>query len=156
MFDDQGAAIKEAPPSMPVRVIGWSDAPDSGANFKVVKNAREAEQMAEEELSRLKKATAATAAIRPDVTLDTLFKNIAATQQKVLKIIIKTDVFGSTEAVRHVLDGIKSQKASLEVVSSDVGLVTKNDVLMASLKTESLRWRSIMASASRHLVSFTN
>ncbi len=133
MFDDKGQAIKEAAPSTPARVIGWnSGAPDSGATFKVVKNAREAEKIAEEEQQRLKKEASTAAAAAPkDLSVDQLFANIAATQQKTLKVIIKTDVFGSSEAVRHVLEGIKSNKVSLEIVSTDVGLVTKNDVLMA-------------------------
>ncbi len=131
MFDDQGKNLKEAPPATPVRVIGWSGAPDSGAAFKVVKNARDAEKMAEEEEHRLKKITTTSDAAPKQISVESLFANIAATQQKTLKVILKTDVFGSSEAVRHVLEGIKSTKVSLEVVSSDVGLVSKNDVLMA-------------------------
>jgi translation initiation factor IF-2 len=131
MFDDQGNNLKEAPPATPVRVIGWSGAPDSGAAFKAVKNAREAEKMAEDEEHRLKKITTTSDAAPKQVSVESLFANIAATQAKTLKVILKTDVFGSSEAVRHVLEGIKSTKVSLEVVSSDVGLISKNDVLMA-------------------------
>jgi translation initiation factor IF-2 len=132
MFDDQGKNIKEAPPAMPVRVIGWSGAPDSGAEFKAVKNAREAENLAEEAQHLIRKTTGVADAAPKEVSVESLFANIAATQAKVLKLIIKTDVFGSTEAVRNVLEGIKSSKVSLEIVSTDVGLVSKNDVLMAS------------------------
>jgi translation initiation factor IF-2 len=132
MFDDQGNNLKEAPPATPVRVIGWSGTPDSGAQFKAVKNAREAENLAEEAQQALKKATTIADAAPKEVSVEQLFANIAATQQKTLKVIIKTDVFGSSEAVRNVLEGIKSTKVSLEIVSTDVGLVTKNDVLMAS------------------------
>ena len=131
MFDDQGRPLKEAPPATPVRVIGWSGTPDSGATFKVVKNTREAEKLAEEEQYRLKKITTTADSAPKEVSVDTLFANIAATQQKTLKVIIKTDVFGSTEAVRNILEGIKSAKVSLEIVSTDVGIITKNDVLMA-------------------------
>jgi translation initiation factor IF-2 len=131
MFDDQGRSIKEAPPSTPARVIGWTGTPDSGTTFKVVKNAREAEKLADEEQYRLKKITTTADAAPKENTLDSLFANIAATQQKVLKVIIKTDVFGSTEAVRNILEAIKSTKVSLEIVSTDVGIITKNDVLMA-------------------------
>ena len=131
MFDDQGKPLKEAPPATPVRVIGWSGTPDSGAAFKVVKNAREAENLAEEEQQRLKKITTTSDAAPKEISVDQLFANIAATQAKVLKLIIKTDVFGSTEAVRNILENIKSTKVSLEIVSTDVGIITKNDVLMA-------------------------
>ncbi len=132
MFDDQGNNVKEAGPATPVRVIGWSGTPDSGATFKAVKNTREAEKLAEEEQLRVKKMATTAAAVPKEVSVEQLFANIAATQQKMLKLILKTDVFGSSEAVRNVLEGIKSAKVSLEIVSIDVGLVTKNDVLMAS------------------------
>ncbi len=131
MFDDKGANIKEALPSTPVRVIGWSGAPDSGAQFRVVKNAREAENLADEARMLQKKQTTAEDAAPKNVSVDQLFADIAANQSKVLKVIIKTDFFGSTEAVRHVLENIKSNKVSVEIVSTDVGLITKNDVLMA-------------------------
>jgi translation initiation factor IF-2 len=132
MFDDQGRPIKEALPSMPVRVIGWSGTPDSGATFRGAKNAREAENLAEEEAHRLKKEVTTVDSAQKDISIEHLFANIAATQQKVLKVIVKADVFGSAEAVKQILEGIKSAKVSLEIVSSDVGLVTKNDVIMAA------------------------
>ncbi len=131
MFDDQGRPLKEAAPATPVRVIGWSGTPDSGASFKVVKNAREAEKLAEEEQLRIRKVATSAAAVPKEVSVEQLFANIAATQAKVLKVIIKTDVFGSSEAVRAILEGIKSSKVQLEIVSIEVGLVTKNDILMA-------------------------
>jgi translation initiation factor IF-2 len=132
LFDDQGRPIKEAPPSMPVRVIGWSGTPVSGSAFRGAKNARDAENLAEEEAHRLKKEETTVASAPKDISVEHLFANIAATQQKVLKVIIKADVFGSAEAVRQILEGIKSAKVQLEIVSTDVGLVTKNDVIMAA------------------------
>ncbi|MEO6995917.1 MAG: translation initiation factor IF-2 [Lacunisphaera sp.] len=132
MFDDQGNNIKEAPPAMPVRVIGWSGAPDSGAKFVSAKNAREAERQAEEASDLLKKTNVTDAAVPKDTSLDALFANIAAAQAKTLRIVLKSDVFGSLEAVKNILDGIKSAKVSLDVVASDVGIISKNDVLMAS------------------------
>jgi translation initiation factor IF-2 len=132
MFDDQAKNVKEATPGTPVRVIGWSGTPDSGASFKVVKNAREAEKIAEDEQQRIRKVATTAAAVPKEVSVERLFANIAATQAKVLKVIIKTDVFGSSEAVRNILEGIKSTKVTLEIVSIEVGLVTKNDVAMAA------------------------
>jgi translation initiation factor IF-2 len=131
MFDDQGNTLKEAPPSTPVRIIGWSGAPDSGHQFRSVKNPREAEKLAEEIQHEARKEASTLAAVPKNVSVEQLFADIAATQAKTLKVIIKTDVFGSSEAVRNVLENIKSNKVSLEIVSTDVGLVTKNDVLMA-------------------------
>jgi len=132
MFDDQGNTIREAPPAMPVRVIGWSGSPDSGAKFITVKNAREAERLAEEAEDLLKKSTVTEDAVPKDISIDALFANIAATTAKVLRVVLKSDVFGSLEAVKNVLEGIKSAKVSLDIVAADVGVISKNDVLMAS------------------------
>ncbi len=132
MFDDKGQNLKEAPPSTPVRVIGWSGTPDSGSRFLAVKNAREAENLAEEEQHRVRKEAVTAAAAPKDISIDALFANIAATQEKVLRVVIKSDVFGSLEAVRNVLENIKSTKVKLDIVAADVGIISKNDVLMAS------------------------
>jgi translation initiation factor IF-2 len=131
LFDDRGEAVKEAPPSTPVKIIGWSGPPDSGASFKVVKNAREAERLAEEEQDRLNKETVTFDSKPKEISVEKLFAEIAASQQKTLRVVLKCDVFGSVEAVRNILDGIKSQKVSLEIVSGEVGLIGKNEVLMA-------------------------
>jgi len=131
MFNDRGESVKEAPPSTPVKIIGWSGTPDSGATFRAVKNAREAEKLAEEEQERLKKELVLQDSKPKEVSVEKLFAEIAASQQKTLRVVLKCDVFGSIEAVRHVLDGIKSQKVALEIVSGEVGMVDKNDVLMA-------------------------
>jgi len=132
MFDDQGRNIKVAPPSTPVRLIGWSSTPDSGATFRTAKNARDAEDQAETERLRLRQVATRAASAPKEVSVDQLFANIAASQTRTLKVILKTDVFGSTEAVRNVLESIKSDKVQLDIISAEVGLVTKNDVLMAS------------------------
>ncbi len=132
MFDDQGKNLKEAGPATPVRVIGWSGTPDSGANFTTAKNAREAEDLAEEEADRLKKSAANKAAAPKEVSVEALFANIAATQAKTLKLVIKSDVYGSAEAVRGMVEAIHSDKVSVEIVANEVGLVTKNDVQRAS------------------------
>jgi translation initiation factor IF-2 len=97
-----------------------------------VKNAREAERLAEEEQDRLNKETVTLDSKPKEISVEKLFAEIAASQQKTLRVVLKCDVFGSVEAVRNILDGIKSQKVSLEIVSGEVGLVGKNDVLMAS------------------------
>jgi translation initiation factor IF-2 len=130
MFDDRGETVKEAAPSTPVKIIGWSGTPDSGATFKSVKNAREAERLAEEEQAP-EQGTVTLDSKPKDVSVEKLFAEIAASQQKTLRVVLKCDVFGSIEAVRNILDGIKSQKVSLEIVSGEVGLIGKNDVLMA-------------------------
>jgi translation initiation factor IF-2 len=132
MFDDQGKPIKEAPPATPVRVIGWSGTPDAGAIFTSAKNAREAETQAEATADDLKNRVTTKAAEPKEVSIEALFASIAATQAKVLKLVIKSDVFGSAEAVRGMVEGVQSAKVSSEIVACEVGVVTKTDVQRAS------------------------
>lgn len=132
MFDDAGKNLKSAPPATPVRVIGWSGTPEAGAIFTTAKNARTAESEASETADELKKQVVTKAAEPKEVSVEALFANIAATQAKVLKLVIKSDVYGSSEAVRGMIEGIQSEKVSAEVVANEVGVVTKTDVQRAS------------------------
>jgi len=131
MFDDQGKSVKEAGPSSAVRVIGWSGTPECGGVVAAAKNEREAKRIAEEAEFELKKLNAAAAAA-PKASLASLLEDIKSQTRRVLRIVVKADVFGSVEAVAAALGTIKSDKVSLEIVASDVGQISKNDVLMAS------------------------
>jgi len=112
-------------------VIGWNGTPDSGATFKVVKNAREAEKWQRKSNIVSRRLQRPPTPHPKSVSVDTLFANIAATQQKTLKVItVRPTCFGSTEAVRNISKA-SSTKVSLEYVSTEVGIVPKNDVLMA-------------------------
>ncbi|HEX9783670.1 MAG TPA: translation initiation factor IF-2 [Opitutaceae bacterium] len=137
MFDDKGKPVKSAAPSEAVRVIGWSGTPECGAIVETVKNDRDAKRIAAEREFELKKQAGAAPAGKP-ASIENLFQAIAAQKAKVLRVIVKADVFGSAEAVVSSLTGIKSDKVSLEVVASDVGPIDKNDVLMASAAKASI------------------
>ena len=132
LFNDKGEQVKEAGPATPVKIIGWSATPDAGTLFKVVKNEREAKALAEAAEHALRKVAGTAAATPKDISVEKLFAEIAATHKPLLKVVAKCDVFGSGEAVRTLLEGIKSDKVGLEIVTSEVGQISKNDVLMAS------------------------
>jgi len=131
MVNDQGKQIKSAPPSTPVKVVGWSGAPEAGATLQVVKNEREAKRMADENRHESQKAHRESSETQPR-DLDALFAAINETQQKALKVVIKGDVHGSVEALIGSLEGIPSEKVNLEVIASDVGPINPNDVILAS------------------------
>ncbi|MCH8473827.1 MAG: translation initiation factor IF-2 [Opitutales bacterium] len=132
LFDDKGKNLKAAPPSTPVRIIGWSDAPEAGATFKVVKNEKVAKAEAAENLEIRKRTSVAEEPQEAAPTVDDLFAAIASTQKKTLRAVLKCDVQGSLEAVKGMLEAIQSDKVDVEVVAGDVGLITKNDVMVAS------------------------
>lgn len=131
MVNDQGKQIKSAPPSTPVKVVGWSGAPEAGATLQVVKNEREAKRTAEENRHEAQKVHNESSEKQPR-DLDALFAAINETQQKALKVVIKGDVHGSVEALIGSLEGIPSEKVNLEVIASDVGPINPNDVILAS------------------------
>ncbi len=132
MFDENGRQVKAAPPSTPVRVIGWSGAPESGDEFTAVKNEREAKRLAEEAAHEARKEDAIAAPAPRANTLDDLFSKIASQKKKTLYLVVRCDVHGSMEAVCSTLYGIKSDKVDIDIVQSDVGMISQRDVLMAS------------------------
>ncbi|GHC09103.1 translation initiation factor IF-2 [Cerasicoccus arenae] len=133
MLDENGQKVKSAPPSTPVRIMGWSDAPDSGSYFLEVKNDKVARRIAEENAEEMRQELLSKQVKdNAPMDLDQFLGLIDEKQQKTLSVIVKADVHGSMEAVIGMLESIKSDKVSLRVIVSDVGLVSKNDVVLAS------------------------
>ena len=136
MIDDQGQQIKQAPPSTPVNILGWSGVPESGGVFARSKNEREARREAEEfeQLSKLVvPVPEAEGEGEPVVTgVDALFAAISRSKSAAYRVILKADVGGSLEALRETLELITSDKVLLEILQSDVGQITKNDIKMAN------------------------
>jgi len=133
MVDEYGKPMKTALPATPVRIAGWDCPPRAGQEFETVKNEREARRIAEERLSdekRQQPEDEENPAVPMDV--DAFLRSIDATKKQVFKIIIKCDVHGSGEAIVDMLEEIQSEKVDLEVINWDVGLVNKNDIMMAS------------------------
>ncbi len=137
LLDENGRALREAGPSTPVRVVGWSGTPDAGDVFREVKNEREAKRLAEANELERKKLEAAQ---RPEVaaSVEELFAAIERTQKKTFPVLVKADVYGTAEALATSLQAIKSDKIDLEVVDMGVGDITRNDVLMASAANASI------------------
>ena len=133
MHDDLGKAVKEAGPSTPVKVIGWSDAPESGSTYETVKNEREAKRVAEETLESRKKKEEEDrlAAKSAGSNLDDLFSAIESTRKTNFNVILKADVHGSLEALTGMLQELPSDQVELKVVGKGVGMITKKDVELA-------------------------
>jgi translation initiation factor IF-2 len=133
MVDDRGEPVKEATPSTPVRLLGWSGAPEAGAKFQVVKNERIAKAEAETAAQVAKRAALGDGSPTTQVNdLNALLQAIHETKQKVFRCIVKGDVHGTVEALEGCLRELKSDKVSLEIVGSEVGPIGKNDIIMAS------------------------
>ena len=134
MIDDQGQQIKQAPPSTPVNILGWSGVPESGGIFACSKNEREARREAEdfEQLSNVVVPEPEEEGEKSETSgVEALFAAISRSKSAAYRVILKADVGGSLEALRETLQLITSDKVLLEILQSDVGQITKNDVKMA-------------------------
>ena len=136
MTDADGNQLKDAPPATPVRVTGWSDVPASGTKFSTQKNEKSAKRCAEENIQVRKLHDAASTQQQNTeggaATVEDLFAAIENQQKKCLRVIVKSDVHGSTEALVQALKAIESDKVELDVISKGVGHITKNDITLAS------------------------
>lgn len=131
LLNDCNKPIREAPPSSPVKIIGWTDIPAVGAEFYAVKNEKLARQAVEENIEAEKQAHAAVDTQDEIVDIDQLFSAMSAEEEKVLKVIVRADVQGSAEALVGCLSSIDSKKVKLEIIDSGVGALSKNDIELA-------------------------
>ncbi|TKW61943.1 MAG: translation initiation factor IF-2 [Blastochloris viridis] len=130
LVNDKGQNVKEAGPSMPVEILGLQGVPQAGDQFIVCENERIAKEAASQrDQNERERAQAAR-----KMTLENLMERMAAEGQKDLNVIVKADVQGSTEAIAFALDQLNAdqQQVRVKVISSGVGVITENDVNLAS------------------------
>lgn len=122
-----GKRIKEAGPSMPVQITGFSAAPSAGETLKVVKSEKEAKNLAALEAKR---ATTRKASVKTS-GLSKLTSSIKAAHAQNIAIVLKADVQGSLEAIKNQIAKIKTDKGQINVVSDGLGDINESDVLSA-------------------------
>ncbi len=129
MTDDKGNKIKEAGPSVPVEIVGLSEAPEGGEIFYAVSDERAARDVVEARKQKIKDETVKA---QSQVSLDDLFAQISEGNMKTLNIIVKADVQGSVEAVRQSLEKLSNEEVKVKVIHGAVGGVNESDVMLAS------------------------
>ena len=129
MSDEHGKVVKEAGPSMPVQVVGFSGLPEAGDFMNVVESERIAKDIASHRESKLRGRMEAP---KPRVTLEDLFAEAGEGGVKELNVIIKADTQGSAEALRDSLLQLPTDKVKLSVLHAAVGAVTESDVQLAA------------------------
>jgi translation initiation factor IF-2 len=129
IFNDLGEKIEKAFPAQPVEIIGFESMPNAGDPFQVTESEKHARQIGgkRQELKRLE----ASKSIKK-VTLDNLYDTISQGEVKELKIILKADVQGSAEAVKASLEKLSNQEVRVNIIQSQAGAITENDVRLAS------------------------
>jgi len=130
MFDENGRPVREAGPSRPVQVLGWSHVPEAGDELRGLTDERQARHIAQEREARMRAAE--FAATRPGATLADLLTQARAEAMPTLNVIVKADVQGSLEAILDALDKIPQSEVRVQVIHRGVGGITENDVSLAA------------------------
>ena len=129
MVNDKGRRVKTAGPSTPVEILGLSEAPSGGDNFRVVKDEKLARDVAEAR-RREQKENQFNSTVK--VSLDNLFSQIDEGNMKELDVIIKADVQGSVEAVRQSLEKLSNDEVRVRAIHGGVGAINESDVMLAN------------------------
>jgi len=130
LINEEAKRLKQAGPSVAVKVLGLNGVPEAGLEFSVVEDEKAARELAEQRSEDAKALGQESA--RAKVTLESLFAQLASSTSKVLKLVVKADTQGSVEAIVGALKKIESDKVSLEIIHSAVGTITESDVALAS------------------------
>ena len=123
MINYEGKMVNEAFPSMPVEILGMHDSAYAGAEFIVTEDENEAKSVAEFKKDNLSQ----TKALAKDKT--TLFEN--TTDKDELNIIIKSDVQGSSEALKMAINKIDHKEVEAKIILADIGMINETDVSLA-------------------------
>ena len=134
LIDDKGDNIKEALPSAPVQVLGLSDVPFAGDEFRVAPDDKTARTVAEarEQRYRFAGLAAATPVVGTGARLEDIFEQIQRGETARLNLILKADVHGSLEALTGSLKKLERDEVKLSFVDRGVGGITQNDVQLAT------------------------
>ncbi len=128
IINSDGNKIKSALPSAAVEILGLNLVPNAGDQFMVVKNEKQAREIAEYRLTKEKERKLLK---QKDESAGDLFETLGQEAKKVLNIIIKTDVGGTCEAITAALNDLGTEKAKVKIVSSGVGGISESDANLA-------------------------
>ena len=128
MMDENGKAITEAGPSIPVEILGLSDVPNAGEDAIVLADEKKAREIA---LFRQGKFRDVRLAKQQAAKLENMFSNMGEGQVQNLSVIIKADVQGSYEALAGSLQKLSTDEVRVQVLHSGVGGITESDVNLA-------------------------
>jgi translation initiation factor IF-2 len=126
--NERGETVPSAGPAVPVEILGLSAAPEAGDDFVVVENDSRAREVTE---YRTRKRRDARAASNSRLTLDQLLKSRAAGEKKLLPLVLKADVQGSTEAIEGALLKLGTDEVGVQILQSGVGGITESDVILS-------------------------
>ena len=150
LFDETGAQVQAAGPSIPVQVLGLSGVPDSGDDFVVVADERLAKEVAQQrDAKRREQRLVAQAGNRMEDILSQMGEGAAQAQ---LNLVVKADVHGSMQALREALTGLSNDQIRINVIGSGVGGITESDAQLAATSKATIIGFNVRADASARKV----
>ena len=129
LFNERGLKINNAPPSTPVKLLGFSEPPTAGDTWTVFAEESDAKSLANKRQQLVREQGMRT---KRHITLDEIGRRLAVGNFKELKLIVKGDVDGSVEALTDSLMKLSTEEIAIHVIHSGVGQITESDVLLAS------------------------
>ena len=129
LINDKGERVMEAGPSVPVEVLGLSEAPMAGDRFDSAESEKDAVRIAE---ARKKKVDQAAPTPVAKMTLEDLFSKVKMGETKELLIVLKSDVAGSSEAIKGMFEKLGTSEVKIKIIHAAVGGINESDVLLAS------------------------
>ncbi|KPJ55815.1 MAG: hypothetical protein AMS16_03605 [Planctomycetes bacterium DG_58] len=128
MYDDTGAALREAPPATPVSVTGLSVVPEAGDRMYVVDDLAQAKEVADVRDRRMRTQSLAP---RRGIKLEEFFEYMSQAELSELRVILKADVKGSLEVLRKTVQEVATDEVRVRVLHAAVGGINESDVLLA-------------------------
>jgi translation initiation factor IF-2 len=128
MTDENGKAVSEAGPAIPVEIQGMSDVPLAGEEIIALGDERKAREIA---LFRQGKFRDVKLAKQQAAKLENMFDQMGESEVKTLTLIIKADVQGSYEGLSHALSRLSTDEVKVNIVHAGVGGITESDVNLA-------------------------
>lgn len=129
MLNDTGANTKEAGPSQPVELLGLNGTPGAGDEFAVAADERSARELAEFRRDKMQERIQAT---QQAAKMDNMFANMIEGEKRILKLVVKTDVRGSLEAIVQAMSELGNDEVAVQVLGSGVGGISESDATMAA------------------------
>lgn len=129
MSNDLGQAIKEATPGLPAEISGLNEVPEAGEQVVVLEDEKAARQLAEQRQQRQREQVLAT---QQKASLENLFDQMAEGEQIELRLLVKSDVQGSAEALQNAIQQLSNEKIAVRFMHAGVGNITETDVTLAS------------------------
>jgi translation initiation factor IF-2 len=128
MFDENGQPVQEAPPSVPVVVLGLSSAPNAGDELLAVESERKAREVAEHRQDKTRDHKLA----RQSARAEDVFSQLGDAKAGVVAVLLKADVQGSAEALRESLNKLSTDEVQVKMIASGLGAITASDVQLAA------------------------